>query len=200
MGANATLDNEQAVHQRERFSATFRSGLLGSADISRINRLFPKSVTIPENRKTGNADRSGLFDNVGDEKSIERAYAKVLESDSVKGNGFETEDDAVNLNYGDTPAVVENSYTVESNATTTDNSEMKTWAMYPDIRSRNIADPESSDDVTEDNAFVVKRTEQFGTTTLEDRSKYENGLGNGSSNFSPKLGMYFRNSRTQEEG
>lgn len=198
MGANATLDNEQAVHQRTRFNTTFRSGL-GSANIERINKLFPKSVTIPENRKTENADRSALFDDVGDAKSIERAYRRVVESESVIGNGFETADLAVNLNYGDTPEVVEDSFSIQNEATTTDNSGKATWAMYPDIRSRNIADPESASDVNASNAFVVERSEQFGTTSSEDREKYENGLGNGSSNFSPTLGMYFRNSRTQQE-
>jgi hypothetical protein len=199
MGANATLDNNQAVHQRARFNTTFGRGL-GSANIERINRLFPKSVTIPENRKNENADRSNLFDDVGDEKSIERAYRRVVESESIKGNGFETEDAAVNLNYGGTPEVVDNSYTVANDQTTIDNSGKETWAMYPDIRSRNIADPETASNVNPNNGFVVERSEQFGTTASEDRSKYENKPGDGSSNFSPTLGMYFRNSRTQEQG
>lgn len=198
MGANATLDNEQATHQRTKFQKTFRTGL-GAANTTRLHDLFPKSVTIPENRVNENADRSELFDKTGDEKSIERAYRRVVESTSVIGNGFESPDDAVNLNYAETPAVVKDSSVIADASVSTDNSGNDTWTMYPDIRTRRIADPETATNVSENNAFVVKRNEQFGTTSEEDRNTYSNGLGNGESNFSPTIGMYFRSSRTAPE-
>lgn len=198
MGYNATLDNTQAVIQRRRFEDRFepQSGL-GVSDPSRTDALFPGSPIIPENRVSGDNDRGGLFDEVGDDKSLERAFANVVDpASSINGMGFYGADEA-DLNYSESPDIVRDSY--DANLITIDNDEKETWAFHPDLQTRDINDPGAANTDTTESGLPVSRTNNFGTNTEQGRAGYSEDFGNGSDNFSngepETIGQYFRNSR-----
>jgi len=197
MGYNATLDNTQADIQRRQFEDRFESQSgLGVSDPTRTNALFPGSPIIPTNRVTGDNDRGGLFDADGDDKSLERAFANVVDpASSINGMGFYGADKA-GLNYSESPDIVRDSY--NANPITIDNDENTTWAFHPDLQTRDMNDPGAAN--TDTSTEIVSRTNNFGTDTTQGRAGYSEDFGNGSDNFSngdaETIGQYFRNSRT----
>lgn len=200
MGYNATLDNTQADRQREQLRDRFGSESgLGVSDTIRTNALFPDSPIIIGNRVSGDNDRGGLFDEDGDDKSLERAFANVVDpASSINGMGFYGEDKA-DLNYSESPEVVTNSYD-DSIKTTTDNLGKETWKFHPDLQTRDMNAPGEADtDTSNDTGISVLRTNNFGTNTTQGRAGYSEDFGNGSDNFSngdaETIGQYFRNSR-----
>lgn len=200
MGYNATLDNTQADRQREQLRDRFGSESgLGVSNTIRTNALFPGSPIIPENRVSGDNDRGGLFDEVGNDKSLERAFMKVVDpsDNKINGMGFYGTDEA-DLNYSESPGIVRNSYNAE--LITTDNDGNTTWAFHPDLQTRDMNDPGAADtDTSNDTGISVLRTNNFGTDTTQGRAGYSEDFGNGSDNFSngdaETIGQYFRNSR-----
>lgn len=200
MSKYGSLDNDQGDIQRDRFEERFGNGL-GYSDTDRTNALFPATPIIKTNRKTGDNDRGSLFDTTGDENSLKRAFANVVDpiddtgkSISVNGHGF-YDNDKASLNYGKTPAVVINDKSIANDKITVDNEEKSTWMMYPDIRSRSMESP-SDEPAGNLRDFPATRTESFGSDKADDReaSANANNFGVGTDNEADAtrtIGMYF---------